>query len=232
MASGCSLASFSDPGVAQRTRWEFVRLVLEAHGLRRSDGLVTVLWVGCVGCGASWLSETGGSTTLSVTDGSRRRGGDRTSRFPLCPVANLRNFNAPNPCPKRIRTLPAAQDTSAQYGQYRRPVPAEIGHSRDQSGPQMQTAPPSRIMLGGAVLKSGQCNPPAIICLRRRSKVQRPGAVEAALFVDLVALMLLSRRALFTRGSAAPPTTLPATSGSRRAGGRRRSRGMNPTSSA
>lgn len=58
---------------------------------------------------------------------------------------------------------------------------------------------PSRIMLGGAVLKSGQCNPPAIICLRRRSKVQRPGAVEAALFVDLVALMLLSRRALFTR---------------------------------
>jgi hypothetical protein len=58
---------------------------------------------------------------------------------------------------------------------------------------------PSRIVLGGAVLKSGQCNPPAIICLRRRSKVQRPGAVEAALFVDLVALMLLSRRALFTR---------------------------------
>ena len=55
------------------------------------------------------------------------------------------------------------------------------------------------MVLGGAVLKSGQCNPPAIICLRRRSKVQRPGAVEAALFVDLVALMLLSRRALFTR---------------------------------
>ena len=55
------------------------------------------------------------------------------------------------------------------------------------------------MVLGGAVLKSGQCNPPAIVCLRRRSKVQRPGAVEAALFVDLVALMLLSRRALFTR---------------------------------
>ena len=33
-------------------------------------------------------------------------------------------------------------------------------------------------------------------------------------------------------GSAAPPTTVPATSGSRRAGGRRRSRGMNPTRSA
>jgi hypothetical protein len=60
----------------------------------------------------------------------------------------------------------------------------------------MQTAPPSRIMLGGAVLKSGQCNPPAIICLRRRNKVQRPEAIEAALLVDLPELLLLSRRAL------------------------------------
>jgi len=51
-------------------------------------------------------------------------------------------------------------------------------------------------MLGGAVLKSGQCNPPAIICLRRRNKVQRPEAIEAALLVDLPELLLRSRRAL------------------------------------
>jgi hypothetical protein len=34
MGSGYSLAGSSDPGVAQRTRREFIRLLLEAHGLR------------------------------------------------------------------------------------------------------------------------------------------------------------------------------------------------------
>jgi hypothetical protein len=45
-------------------------------------------------------------------------------------------------------------------------------------------------MLGGAALNSGQCNPPAIICLRRRNKVQRPEATEAGFFVDLAELPL------------------------------------------
>ena len=155
MASGYSLASFSDPGVAQRTRRQFIRLVLEAHGLRHSDGLVTVLWVGCAGCGACWLSETGGSTTLSVTDGSRRRGGDGTSRFPLCPVANLRNFNAPNPCPERSGHCPQPRTISVNTDSTRRPVPAEIGHASAL----MQTAPPSRIMPGGAVLNPDSAIP-------------------------------------------------------------------------
>jgi hypothetical protein len=48
-------------------------------------------------------------------------------------------------------------------------------------------------MLGGAALKSGQCNPPAIICLRRRNKVQRPEAAEAALLVGLPELLLKFR---------------------------------------
>ena len=89
---------------------------------------------------------------------------------------------------------------------------------------------PSRIMLGGAVLKSGQCNPPAIICLRRRSKVQRPGASRRPYSSIWRLCSCLAARC--SPGSAALPTTLPATAGSRRAGGRRRSRGMNPTSSA
>jgi hypothetical protein len=49
------------------------------------------------------------------------------------------------------------------------------------------------MMLGGAALKSGQCNPPAIICLCRRNKVQRPEATEAALLVGLPELLLKFR---------------------------------------
>ena len=45
-------------------------------------------------------------------------------------------------------------------------------------------------------VESGQCNPPAIICLRRRNKVQRPEAIEAALPVDLLEFRLLSRHLL------------------------------------
>src|SRR5882724_8767960 len=41
----------------------------------------------------------------------------------------------------------------------RRPVLAETGHSLDQSKPLMQTAPPSRIMLGGAVLNPDSAIP-------------------------------------------------------------------------
>jgi hypothetical protein len=124
-----------------------------------------VLWVGC---GAWWLSETGGSTTLSVTDGSRRRGGDATSRCPLCSVANLRNINAPNPCPKRIRTAHSLEP-DRKGGQHFQDLPNVLklshfpswpglsgaGRNRPLAGsskPLMQTAPPSRIMLGGAAL--------------------------------------------------------------------------------
>ena len=42
-------------------------------------------------------------------------------------------------------------------------------------------------------VESGQCNPPAIICRRRRNKVQRPGAMKAALLVDLSELLLKFR---------------------------------------
>ena len=102
------------------------------------------------------LSETGGSTTLSVTDGSRRRGGDVTSRFSLCPVANLRNFNAPNLSETDWDTARSLGQSRVKHG---RPAPAETGHSPDQSRPLMQTAPPSRIMLGGAVLNPDSAIP-------------------------------------------------------------------------
>jgi hypothetical protein len=68
--------------------------------------------------------------------------------------------NSPNPFPKRIRTLPAAWDNfRSNTDSTRRPVLAKLGHSLDQSKPLMQTAPPSGIMLGGAVLNPDSAIP-------------------------------------------------------------------------
>jgi len=75
----------------------------------------------------------------------------------------------------------------------RRPVLAEIGHSPDQSKPLMQTAPPSRIMLGGAVLNPDSAIPRQLSVCGGANKVQRPEATEAALLVGLPELLLKFR---------------------------------------
>ena len=101
-------------------------------------------------------------------------------------------------CPTRIRTPPAAWDKlRVKRGQsIRRPVPAETGHSLGPTSPPMQTAPPSRIMLGGAVLKPDSAIPRQLSVRGGRNKVRRAEATEAALPVDLSELLLLARRML------------------------------------
>jgi hypothetical protein len=60
----------------------------------------------------------------------------------------------------------------------------------------MQTAPPSRIMLGGAVLNPDSAIPRQLSVCGGRDKVRRAEATEAALPGDLSELVLLSRRML------------------------------------
>ena len=60
----------------------------------------------------------------------------------------------------------------------------------------MQTAPPSRIMLGGAVLNPDSAIPRQLSVCGGRDKVRRAEATEAALPVDLSELLLLARRML------------------------------------
>src|SRR3954468_5521100 len=62
----------------------------------------------------------------------------------------------------------------------------------DRNRPLMQTAPPSRIMLGGAVLNPDSAIPRQLSVCGGYNKVQRAEATEAALPVDLSELLLLS----------------------------------------
>jgi len=131
-------------------------------------------------------------------------------------------------CPTRIRTPPAAWDKfRVKRGQYRRPVPAETGHSLGPTSPPMQTAPPSRIMLGGAVLKPDSAIPgnylsaEGAIRFDGQRQLRRPYPSISRNSCSWLAACssppciraCRPGRSCCSSGSAAPPTTPPATSG-------------------